>query len=58
MVSVVTNHSRFTLLTAKKLGAAQIVKYDSDDATNDDAAHTFLLASLNQVSKQQNRGTP
>ena len=49
MVSVVTNHARFTLLTAKKLGAAQVVKYDSYDATNDDAARTFLLASLNQA---------
>ena len=46
MTSVVTNHARFTLRTAKKLGAIQLTRYDPYDTMNDDAARTFLLESI------------
>ena len=48
MTSVVVNHARFTLQTARKLGTSQLTKYDAYDATNDDAARTFLLESITQ----------
>jgi hypothetical protein len=46
MTSVVTNHTRFILQTAKTLGAIQLTKYDPYDFMNDVAARTFLLESL------------
>ena len=48
MTSVVVNHARYTLQTAKKLGTSQLARYDAYDATNDDAARTFLLESITQ----------
>jgi hypothetical protein len=53
MTSVVTNHARFTLRTAKKLGAIQLTKYDPYDSTNDEAARTFLLKSITTTISQK-----
>ena len=52
MTSVVTNHARFTLRTAKKLGAIQLTKYDPYDSTNDEATRTFLLKSITTTTSK------
>jgi hypothetical protein len=57
MTNVVKAHARFTVQSAKILIEDQVPKYDKYDRTNDKAARTFLLASLqielsNKVSEK------
>ena len=46
MTNVVKAHARYTVQSAKALIEGQVPKYDKYDRTNDKAARTFLLASL------------
>ena len=46
MTNVVKAHARYTVQSAKALIEDQVPKYDKYDRTNDKAARTFLLASL------------
>ena len=46
MTNIVKSHSRYTIQTAKTLGAKQLTLYDKYDKTNDRAAVTYLLSSL------------
>jgi hypothetical protein len=53
MLSVVNDHSRFTVATAKQLSHAQAKLYDAYDKANDAAARKFLLASLSKELSSQ-----
>ena len=46
MTDVIHGHSRFTVASTKKLSKDQAMLFDKHDRTNDKAARTFLLASL------------
>jgi hypothetical protein len=46
MTNVVKSHSRYTVQTAKSLGAPQLLLYDKYDKNNDRAAVKYLLSSL------------
>jgi hypothetical protein len=46
MTDVTHGHSRFTVASTKKLNKDQVMLFNKYDRTNDKAARTFLLASL------------
>ena len=46
MTNIVKIHSRYTVQTAKSLGAPQLLLYDKYDKNNDCAAVKYLLSSL------------